>query len=178
MPTSTSSQLSFQIGGIWSSEAVSAFSNLCIKNAVSNVFDFKQTREVPPGWAVSLNFGFNALIGDGDKFSINLPSPFGSKKEARDAATREGLKILTKAIIKKNKESIGKETDSNGDGTENENWISLLGGNYFHNSHTLIALILHLRIARDRVLPGYTRAYAHVLRIWTGFKSFDGSHNT
>lgn len=128
MPTSTSSQLPFQIGGIWSSEAISAFSNLCIKNAVTNVFDFEQTREVPPGWAVSLNFGFNALIGDGDKFSINLPGPFGSKKEAKAAAAGEGLKILTEAVIKKNKESTGKETESNGDGTENENWVSLLGG--------------------------------------------------
>ncbi|EKG17569.1 Double-stranded RNA-binding protein [Macrophomina phaseolina MS6] len=127
MSKSPSIQSPVRIGAIWSSEPISSFSNLCIKSVVANAFDFTQVREFPPGWAVSLSFGFSTLGGSGEQFSVTLPGPFYSKKEAKAAAAVQGLKVLTEALAKKNNGDIRGDFDCNGDGGENENWIGLLG---------------------------------------------------
>lgn len=124
----TSNHSPFQIGEIWSSEPISTFSNLCIKHAVGSAFDFTQTREFPQGWGVSLKFGFNTLSGNGEQFTVTLPGPFDSKKEAKAAAAGQGLKVLTEAVAKRFSGNEGKNPDNNSDDAENENWIGVLGG--------------------------------------------------
>lgn len=138
-PPPSSNPPPFNAGRLWSSESVATFNNLCLKNAIANVFDYTEVPRTPPGWAVVLNFGFNTLDADGETFTINLPGPYSSKKEAKAAAAEEGLKILTEAI-EKNGGSINKRkkpttttssdtkdgaADSSDD--ENTNWVGLIG---------------------------------------------------
>ncbi|KAH7065521.1 hypothetical protein B0J12DRAFT_734830 [Macrophomina phaseolina] len=134
-PSNASPQL--QAGRAWSSESVASFNNLCLKNAVANGFEYAQVRLVPPGWSVELKFGFGSLSGEGARYTVSLPGPYGSKKEAKAAAAEEGLRTLTEAIEKRGA-SGKRKVSASGDGEttrdvegesedENENWIGLLG---------------------------------------------------
>ncbi|KAK7720661.1 hypothetical protein SLS57_005440 [Botryosphaeria dothidea] len=123
-------------GRAWSSEAVAAFNNLCLKNAVANAFEYAQCREIPPGWAVVLRFGFYGTLeggAEGERFEVSLAGPYGSKKEAKAAAAEEGLRVLGEAIARRG--APGKRKKPSGDAEmrdaesedENENWVGLLG---------------------------------------------------
>lgn len=177
MSKSPSIQSPVRIGAIWSSEPISSFSNLCIKSVVANAFDFTQVREFPPGWAVSLSFGFSTLGGSGEQFSVTLPGPFYSKKEAKAAAAVQGLKVLTEALAKKNNGDIRGDFDCNGDGGENENWIGLLGGIYIYHHCLRIHTDCFLTSGFIRILPGQPKDFTSVSRIRTWFRFFDGSHD-
>ncbi|OJD35485.1 double-stranded rna-binding protein [Diplodia corticola] len=144
-------------GRAWSSESVAAFNNLCLKNAVANTFDYEQCRPMPPGWAVRLTFSFYSGVlggkedgGEDGAFVVELPGPYGTKKEAKAAAAERGLAVLTEALERRKAAGVGagagkrKQTGEDGankDGEEDgmevdeeevlENWVGLLGGGLF-----------------------------------------------
>lgn len=174
-------------GRAWSSEAVAAFNNLCLKNAVANAFEYAQCREIPPGWAVVLRFGFYGTLeggAEGERFEVSLAGPYGSKKEAKAAAAEEGLRVLGEAIARRG--APGKRKKPSGDAEmrdaesedENENWVGLLGGMATVLAFLVLGLeSLVLTVVAARVLPGRRQTPPPLPGIQPRRQLLDGVHH-